>query len=926
MKNLSLIITATILLSACSKTIKEIHTESSLRESSKLESISNPDYFEKKQIEELLNSRYPNIALAEMLSRALSPQDKEIIKEEILQINPEELKAVIQTVINNNSEIKEKFLFHGENYQNNQSFLKNSLYNRDQLRNSPFSSEKLLAVSVFNHVKNKALDEIVSDYKKNASDLSKVFAKKIAIDVSKSAEATKAIESAANHSKDVNEFIETLTKNKHYIEKVDQYFKKSNLNESEQYAFIVAGVVAGGIYTGIKDHAGFQNFVKEAKKVAQDIKDIKAKADQLIVLVNALDKHAQDTKKNAELLKEGLQGARRDFAYSYQEVSKEVAKGQGVRSRNMINFLHDNVISGKKTGNGNNVSIFSKPVHINENIHKSINAAAGISNNLANILNTTKAISDKLGVKLSDSTLKVIDKANKVAAVANAATIAIKGFATGGALGAISALSASNMGGLGAALGAGRDNNAAEFAQINRKLDEILRNQREMMRLQVETMKMVKDLALLVDTYHQEEMRALADLRNLSLVNNEIAKSIQNKSIRSCERLIQFQLSSIWKDREVEFKSDFGINNVKLIKTGFLGNIKSLKDIRSIINAGEMNTFANCQDGIAEAFGAEINKENPVLAIFNTSEEKDLLRFQKETYLPLLNALYAFNGTTNFDSIPLHIPASNFEGQKFKSTIMSEDFRSGTDSSHYHLDELLSAKSLERYLSRLLIVYPLLEMDKPVWNSTSKDIIRSYLTQAESNAENIRSYYYLMNSLKMVQSAIAQETILAGEPILHDLHKNFRRQLFSVENCSEVQKKIDAPLDLICSVRSNKLLMKNLLNYSLSFQMRKRIAEYAEAFDKKDRVALASFFNNAIDSKRINEKLELEVIVNEGFPVAKYTLALPTPEELQDEKIMYSENLPRLLDMQTLILEALEKVDPVKMKGVDYLKLFFLNN
>jgi hypothetical protein len=923
MKNISFVISGALLLTACSKTVKEIR-ETSPREISKLEKNIPSDFFEKEQIEKLLASHYPNHALAEMLSRALSPSVKETIRQAILKIDPQELKKMIQEVTNHRSQTSAKFLFHGENYQNNKSFLKNSLLSQEQLSNAPFSSEKLLAVSVFNHIKNAALTEILETYRNNASEISKIFSEQVAIELSDNSETVKAIELAASDARNPNDFIDALSKNTQYLEKIDKYFKHSNINESEQYTLVTAGVVAGGIYSSIKENASFKNFVREAKKVTNDLKSLKAKADQLIVLVKALDKHTQDTKKNAELLKEGLLGAKGDFAYSYQEVTNEVAKGHGLRSRNMINFLHINVLSGVNTGSGDNTSIFSKPVKINENINKSINAAVGISNNLASILNTTKTISETLGVKLPDSTLKVIDKANKVAAVANASTMIIKGFATGGALGAVAAIGATNMGGLGTALGGGGNDNSAEFARINQKLDEILQNQREMMRLQVETMKMVKDLALLVDGYHQEEMREIAGLRSLSLVNNEISRSIQNKSIRSCERLIEFRVSSPWKDQEIKFTSNFGINNVKIVRSGFFGNIQNIKDVRSLINAGEMNTFTNCQEGIAEAFGAEINKENPVLSIYNTYDAQDLLKFQDETYLPLLNALYSFNRSTNFNAIPLHIPASNFEGQQLKSQIMFEEIISGTDSSNYHLEELISAKSLERYLSRLLIVYPLLEMDKPTWNLSSQEIINSYLVQTESNPENIRSYYYLMKALKMVQSAIAQETILAGEPLLHDLHKNFRRQLFSTDSCTEVQKNLEGPSALICSVRANKLLMKNLMSYSLSFQMTSRIAEYEDAYRKKDRALLASFFNNVIDPKRINEELELQIIVKE-LPLEKYQLALPTPAELESQRISYSENLPKLLDMQNLIIEAIEKVDPEKVKDVDYLKLFFLN-
>jgi hypothetical protein len=49
----------------------------------------------------------------------------------------------------------------------------------------------------------------------------------------------------------------------------------------------------------------------------------------------------------------------------------------------------------------------------------------------------------------------------------------------------------------------------------------------------------------------------------------------------------------------------------------------------------------------------------------------------------------------------------------------------------------------------------------------------------------------------------------------------------------------------------------------------------------------------------------------------RISVKLPSPKQLQEGKILYSENMPRLLIMQDLILESLEKVTPVDRGRVE---------
>lgn len=108
-------------------------------------------------------------------------------------------------------------------------------------------------------------------------------------------------------------------------------------------------------------------------------------------------------------------------------------------------------------------------------------------------------------------------------------------------------------------------------------------------------------------------------------------------------------------------------------------------------------------------------------------------------------------------------------------------YSSTNPSSHenYEFENLISVKNLERYLGHLLILGPLLEVDKNVWQMSYQEIINTYIANSNTDSnQNTRSHYFLNNALKMVQSSIAQEALLAGEPILLTLNDKYLEDIF----------------------------------------------------------------------------------------------------------------------------------------------------
>lgn len=919
MKAVSFFLVVVFLSTSCSKTIKEVHHGlPETKKTSKLQTEIN----QLATIQKILDSDAPNLALAELLIRTVPQDERRKVEEVLFDMSPAEVKGIINKIGKDNSSISSQYVFHGMNYQVNDLFLNNSLLNMGQRASEAVSVEDQIKVSVFTYMKNKTLDEILETYNNRVEELSKDLAEQIAFEIATESPSIASVieESVKKDSK--AKAIETISKTKPILEKIDKYLKASGLNENEQYTVLGTGILVGAIYLKVKDNDGFNRLVEEGKKVVRDIKKLTEKGKEFMALASTLQIHFKGMEENVKDLRDGLEGSRNDFREMLEVARTSVHKPSNIHSKRIMQFLYKKVIKGEDIKSENShPSVLSKQSRINENINKSLSAVGNIADNLSTVLVTTHKMMALFNMKPSKSFTKLIDKAQKVAQVVSTVKSVVAGWALGGPLGAMAAFGGSS-GGLAAAFGGGGDNNTAEFKMINMKLDRILENQQKIMEVQIETMKMVKDLALLVDEYHQKEMRALSELRDISLVNLEISKTLLNKDIRSCERMINFQLSSIWKDMDFKMDSFHGINDLKIINSRFFNNIKSLKDIRRINNSVEVNGFEKCQNGIVEAFGGNSVTENPLRSLFSSSENENLLRFQRETYHPLLGLLYSMAETTEMNSIPLHIPSANLNAVLEKATYI-QNAKTETDGSErfYDLENLVSTKGLERYLGQLLLLYPFLELDKKIWEQDLGTIVDSYLQNSNSGTnQNIRSYYFLNNALKLVQSALAQETILAGEPLLLKLHDKYFEKIVSSEKCENVI--IENTLNA-CTIRQNKLLMKNLLIFKTSLRARHYhgdfAKEYKEAFETRQLDSLAKLISLGLTGSQIRTKVIDEEMFH--FLVMKdeenkdLEIRLPMPEGVTEGALIYSENMDHLLLMQKAIIENLEKIAPLKRSG-----------
>lgn len=922
MKNLTLSLSTLILLMACSKPGVDKATiiirERAPLTSSEINSLTTADT-QLREIEAfklLLKTKSPNFALAEFIGSALGKKQRTELAHVLEEVSGDDINQLIEAIERSNKEIRKNYLYHLKNYKDNKNITENALAKGEQSRESAFSFRNQMTVSAFSYMRSKALDEVVQSYEREASKVSLEVTQGIAMKMVSHPVESAEIENAVK-TLDFEKAKKIISKNLRKAEVLNYRFNQAELGTEERYIALATETIARNIYYLIKESKEFKNVVAEIGRVQKKIDSVNKKVNEFIVLTATLESHIENTRDNFMSLGNGMKSAAIEMGQMYRHVE---GKPKEIRTKRVVDYLSDKIYGGDRLKDPEllkaDAVLRSKVESIESNLSGSMKAIGAISTNLSTILNTSKQLANLLGVKVSPEINKVIDKAQKIANVVSLGSKVVDVCTTGGAMTALSAFSGGSL------LGGGGGENAAQIAQVNQKLDEVLENQRLMMKAQLETMAMIKNLAILVDEYHQEEMSALSELRDYNLISLEIQKaSLVHPEIKSCEHLINYNLSSVWRDYNFQKLPFDNIDHIQMFKSNFKDRIVGMRGIRDFIEGTGTNDFIKCQQAFVKAFGVSHKTEDPLRAIFETTENNNLYKFNKNIYLPTLATVKKFSGENNLNSVPLHLPLKNMRHLDEKSEYLHSLALTGnfydTQEDVYSLDNLISVKNLERYVTSLVLLHPLFELNQSDW-AKSLDLIVNKHFDNSSYERKVKSQYFLSGALKSIQSSIAQEAMLAGEPIIPGLYKNYHKELLSNKSCEGVVRfrgdGKETDWELICALRSNTLLMKNYLAYAV-YQKINLIIDYSDAYKNKDFQRLSEILNAPLDSSSFEES-EGEIHVNLGAfkplleesSVAK--IALPRPEKLHEGRITYSENMDRLLSMQESVIGELEKVHP----------------
>ncbi len=528
------------------------------------------------------------------------------------------------------------------------------------------------------------------------------------------------------------------------------------------------------------------------------------------------------------------------------------------------------------------------------------------------LVNAGRLFLDEETVRKAQS---VVDDVNKVSLIMDK-------LSSGGVVGVVSAVGIA-MGGV----GSGMDIAGARHAELSGKLDAILKNQKIMIDLQVETIQLqkktlqaIEDMAQMIDNNHRITMARL-DGVDAQLATLTELLSVENLAdFYTCDRLIY--------GRAVEDQSF----RLTFLESGVRDALQNFTSLGALIaKADQTEDYKRCRRGsqdlflnegrmsVVMSYGASINSSdvsdsmsglinegmvrlNPLRSLFKQ-------KFQKGLGDPL--AKYR----------ALHLPA------KYMSLVPMMDQIYASQAAN--VDETLDGPAYflaNRSLNPNMVlnqVRALLEVTK----LTSVLGEGGWTSQQPINvADTNKVQKEIQNALNLVQSAIAQESLLAGEPVLSLLYDRVNSLLanpasaeatleFKTQGCVGKED-----FDRIgCLLSKNPVLKRNFVQYFLH----RRYGGGSSLLGAAGQVSYQALYQEAQNYKNgVASIVNLQQLGNVSYSktsqgpalqIGETELPLPTVGDYQADLIEYSVVMKDLLLLQRDLVQV-----RLKLEGADF--------
>ena len=869
-KFLSLGMSSVLFLSACGSKNNAIPVP----EVQKSAAVSQQDHDFFDFWSEVAVSAQPQIALAELLRPYLA---QDLVKARTAKLTPD--VQFVAEFLRELTAIKHKYLVGQVPFADDFDLLNGSLLYREDHRS--FSSEGFVqkfdwALQV--EIQNRAMQSLVQTFTDRAQKIAKELAPYVLREMS-----PEDMQSVNGVSGTREEKIQKIVA---ILKKYDKTLSAYKFSPEDNVKLVVLGLVAGVV----ADHLANNQTVQQIIAVVTEVKKTVELVQEVAGLVQAIENNKKQMKQDWDKMRQGMNGFVKDI--------KEVKLGITEQTRAESMRLIDDAVKGRlKEGSGG--SFVSTRQELNKNVETFVTSAASAANGLNNILNATEAITTKLGIKLDPGVKEAIKTARQISSAVSVAKNVMAAYATGGLVGALGVFGGD--GGMAVFGGGAQDAMAADLKEIKKELQEIKRMQVQMLEMQVETMKMIRDLALMLESYHREQMYTLKELKGLTLMNYEAQLINAHQEIRSCEEMLSFAVRMNKNLNDNLFQNN-SINVVGLSRDIIYAPLKDAGKMHDFIHSLGEGKFSSCQAGLNKAFASASPKENPIQLV-ERPEENLLNIFYREKYVPLLQRLRALEKDRSYSALALHIPSSNV------STLQKKElYERGPDSNRHmeSLQNLISAQGLERYAEILLLVSPFMSFDKPAWERFLMD---KNALKASYSLSWQRSEAWISNAFTLTQTAISQETLLAGEPLLKNLYFEFADILRAKDDCRVPNGAFS------CAVKTNPMLRDNLLMYYLTNypKVKRGMANYREAVQTKNKdllvAQLGAEMADFVSLRKVNgeDKLVLKWSATDENLVSVF----PTADQVWAGDFKYSENMPRLLALQAKLANALLEVTPM---------------
>ncbi|GEM_PF-1775851 len=744
-------------------------------------------------------------------------------------------------------------------------------------------------------IQNQALASIISTFEKRSLDLARNLAPHIVREVAARSERDieKIRQLTGVREEKVNALVAILKKH-------EWIFSDYDFSSEEKTQLLVTGLIAGVIVDELSKHKTVQQMIA----VAKEIKDKAKVLSEVCSLIQVIEMNKAQIKSDWHSMKQAITNTHAQIT-NLRRVSQE----NEAQNSEITRFIRD-ALTGRirKTKEG---SFLSEKQEIGKNLETFLASATSAATRLDNLLDAAETIASKVGITLGKDLQNAIATARTVSSLVNVTNTIVNAYAGGGV---IAALGVFGSGGSGLALlggNPGQSSLASELQAVKQDLKEIKMLQKQMIELQLSTVKMIRDLALMSQAQHQEEMTLLREIKGHAMVAEEAARMKMHSKILSCEQMIEFGLQAARSYKTTPFQ--LNSKSVQHVATSLLyENFQSKAQLNQFVRSWSADSFTQCQQAFVEAFSFSSALESVLKLMVNPQDNQSAISFfHSSRYSPLLGFINDLQSkrSLNILATGLHLPVQRFAEVHTKISYARTQRQ---NFSHlYDLKTLVSSDSLRRYVHSLLLLAPIVAFDKEAWIDYSAN---GQGLEEDYDLAWKRARHWLENALALIQSAIAQEALLSGEVLLTELLPYFTDALKLKDDCHQKES------SLACVIKSNPILRKNLINYALYRQLKissmddeyRRLLEQANASSME--ALLGSTFTGQIVKRRNLEGKETLHLRWENVQSSYFT-ELPAISELYEEKIVYSENMARLLELQESVANALVGMTPALLNS-----------
>lgn len=577
--------------------------------------------------------------------------------------------------------------------------------------------------------------------------------------------------------------------------------------------------------------------------------------------------------------------------------------------------IKTNLIGNRKMPEESEKTLLSKGIKLNQNLKKVLNSYTTVSSEFLAMVNQTQELVKVSGLDFPDDVVKVIGSVEEVHSTINTANNILSGFEKGGLIGAVTALAESSA----LSMIVGKNIIPPTPEQIlNNKLDNVVRLQKELLDMQFKTMEMVTKLANMVAELHEKEMFAIAELKELALINLDLGYLNLTADLKSCEVLAHN--SSNFKS-QLDFSRS--THSYKVLKTYVYSMREKLSQLNLINNIfGQYGAYAyqKCRNHLSSEIGFRNTfADTPLLALFADTSVDNIRyhRVRTRIYIPFLEKYKSLNLGKIAPNSGLELPLRSVRDLSQKLDIVSSSVQDSKELFTGHaLDHLISTKALQRYLIQIIRLDELFDFGI---EDSRQDIslFDIYESSVKANEQPSAVQALPRSIYRALRSAIAQENILAGGPLLKKISDDFSNIRQSFKTCDHAGA---ANQGFNCAVFFNKLALKNMMTLRL---MKTNIQTYDAALKGKDALKLARILGDGITTADIQIEKGRVYLSLTGKNQSRSVVELPRVKKVHKGLIHYSANMKALIQLQDLAASSLverSELSKYSVSSRDYLK------